>query len=252
MAQDADVDALIIVDAQEGLLIGDAAVPHADELVDRLQYLVGAARDAGSLIAYLQNDGRPGSLDEPGSAGWPIHHSLQPQPNDVVVRKTSDDGFDGTVLYQTLVTHAVRHVAIAGLLSEMCVSATARSALRQGLRVTLVTDAHATYDLDEIPSTTVSRVAEHALGDKILLVAVRAVQFGPRVADQDGGDILGRRVVPRQGRPCMSSDCEPPDPWTVGVDLSQPFGQPRSAWRRQGCGRRARSRPRPSRACWTP
>lgn len=40
---------------------------------------------------------------------------------------------------------------MAGLLSEMCVSATVRSALARGLQVVLVHDAHATYDLEEIP-----------------------------------------------------------------------------------------------------
>jgi len=63
-------------------------------------------------------------------------------------------------------------------MSEMCVSATARSALHRGLAVILPHDAHATYDIPAlsgiapaIPAATVSRVAEWALGDQLELPA---------------------------------------------------------------------------------
>jgi nicotinamidase-related amidase len=59
----------------------------------------------------------------------------------------------------------------------MCVSATIRGALARKLEVVLVSDAHGTYDVDDIPSTVVSRVAEHALGDEIELAATATVTF---------------------------------------------------------------------------
>ena len=73
----------------------------------------------------------------------------------------------------------MRRVALCGVLSEMCVSATARGALARGLGVVLPHDGHGTYDLDDIPATVVARVAEHALGDQPELVASTAdVRFG--------------------------------------------------------------------------
>jgi streptothricin hydrolase len=71
----------------------------------------------------------------------------------------------------------VRRFAVAGLLSEMCVSATIRSAFARGFEVVLIRGAHATYDLDEIPAEVVSRVAEHALGDRLELLDVLRVAF---------------------------------------------------------------------------
>jgi nicotinamidase-related amidase len=59
----------------------------------------------------------------------------------------------------------------------MCVSATVRSALKRGIEVVLVHDAHGTYNLDDIPSSIVSRVAEHALGDEIELAQAAEVAF---------------------------------------------------------------------------
>ena len=171
------VSALLIIDAQHGFLDGEAAIPNAGVVVDRIAALLASARSAGTLIVHLQNDGAPGMIDEPGTTGWFIHPRLTPELNEMVLRKISDDGFEGTEL-ETILTHKhVARIAVAGLLSEMCVSATVRSALKRGIDVVLVHDAHGTYSLDDIPSSIVSRVAEHALGDEIELALVAEVAF---------------------------------------------------------------------------
>lgn len=172
------VTALLLIDAQQGLLDGEAAIPDAAGVIDQLVRLLAAARSAGTLIIHLQNDGVSGCLDEPGTPGWLIHEQVAPEPGEVVLRKTRDDGFDGTALEDVLAHNGVTRIAVAGLLSEMCVSATVRGALGRGHQVVLVHDAHATYDLDDIPSSIVSRVAEHALGDEVELADVVSVAFG--------------------------------------------------------------------------
>jgi nicotinamidase-related amidase len=171
------VKALLIVDAQASLLDGESAVPSAKVVAARLGELLTAARAAGSLVVHLQNDGAPGSTDEPGTRGWAIHASAAPRPGEPVLRKTRDDGFDGTGLEDVFAGAGVRRMAVAGVQSEMCVSATIRGALARGFDVLLVSDAHATYDVDDIPSAIVSRVAEHALGDEVELVPTAAVTF---------------------------------------------------------------------------
>lgn len=171
------VRALVIVDAQQGLLDGEAAIPNAGALLERLATLLAAARSAGAFVVHLQNDGALGTIDEPETAGWFIHPRLAPQPDEVVLRKTRDDGFDGTELEAVLAGQKVTRIAVAGLLSEMCVSATVRGALARGLQVVLVRDAHGTYDLEDIPASIVSRVAEHALGDEVELVHAASLTF---------------------------------------------------------------------------
>jgi nicotinamidase-related amidase len=170
--------ALLMIDAQQGLLDGEAAIPDAAAVINRLVKVLAAARSAGTLIVHLQNDGAPGTLDEPGTPGWHIHPKVAPAPGEVVLRKTRDDGFDGTELEDLFARKHVTRIAVAGLLSEMCVSATVRGALARGFHVVLIHDAHATYNLDDIPSSVVSRVAEHALGDEIELVDAVSVRFG--------------------------------------------------------------------------
>ena len=171
------VSALVIIDAQQGFLDGETAIPNARVVVDRIAALLAAARSAGVLIVHLQNNGAPGTIDEPETNGWFIHPRLTPEPDELVLHKTSDDGFEGTELEIILAHKQVTRIAVAGLLSEMCVSATVRSALKKGIEVVLVHDAHGTYNLDDIPSSVVSRVAEHALGDEIELAHAAEVAF---------------------------------------------------------------------------
>jgi nicotinamidase-related amidase len=170
-------EALIIVDAQRGFLEGPKAIPDAVRLVDRLSRLLGSARQAGALVVHLQNDGAPGAVDEPGAPGWELCLATTESGDEVVIRKSTDDGFPGTGLGDLVDRRGVRRVVVGGLLSEMCVSATARTALAHGLTVVIPRDAHGTYDLGDISAAVVARVAEHALGDQPELVDSVDVSF---------------------------------------------------------------------------
>ncbi|MEV6752504.1 isochorismatase family protein [Streptomyces sp. NPDC051214] len=172
------VQALIVVDMQTAFVTGDTAVPEAARVLDRTTDLITRARAAGALVVQLQNDGEPGTDDEPGTPGWEIYLPVDTDRGEVVVRKTVDDGFEGTELRELLTESGVSDLAICGVMSEMCVSATARTALELDFRVVIAHDAHATQDIpaaegisDLIPAATVSRVAEWALGDEVEIVA---------------------------------------------------------------------------------
>jgi nicotinamidase-related amidase len=169
------VQALIVVDVQAGLVTGDGAVPGAAALLTVVGDLLARARRAGSLVVHLQNDGAPGTVDEPGQPGWALH--LRPAAGEPVVRKARDDGFRDTALAQILAAHQVTRLAVAGVLSEMCVRATAGTALALGFGVVLPHDAHATYGIPAVPgfgpavlAAAVSRAAEWSLGDEAELI----------------------------------------------------------------------------------
>jgi streptothricin hydrolase len=178
------VHALIVVDVQRAFVTGDHAVPAAASLLEQVTSLLAKARAAGALIVYLQNDGPAGAVDEAGTPGWQLSPPVQDSADEVVIRKRTDDGFHQTGLGELLVARGVHRVAICGAMSEMCVSATARTALARGLEVVLPHDAHATYDIPAapgisamVPAAVVSRVAEWALGDQVEVVA-RAAEVG--------------------------------------------------------------------------
>jgi nicotinamidase-related amidase len=102
---------------------------------------------------------------------------FSPRSHETVVRKARDDGFDGTDLDGILTALGVRNIAICGVLSEMCVAATAREAMRLGYGVLLPHDAHATYDVpagpgsESVPAAMAARAAEWSLGDEIRICA---------------------------------------------------------------------------------
>ncbi|MFF9511891.1 cysteine hydrolase family protein [Streptomyces sp. NPDC014724] len=181
------VEALLVVDVQSAAVSGDRAVPETDRLVDRTADLIARARRGGALVVHVQNDGAPGAGDEPHTSGWELHHQVEAGPAEFVVRKTQDDGFRETPLGGLLNDSGVRALAICGVMSEMCVQATARTALALGYRVVMPHDAHATHDIpaapgisDVVPAAAVSRVAEWALGSELEVVAHAAdVAFAP-------------------------------------------------------------------------
>jgi len=200
------VEALLVVDVQQDAVLGDRAVPDAARLVDRTADLIARARLAGALVVHIQNDGRPGAGDEPGTPGWRLHHAVEAGPVEVVVRKTVDDSFERTSLHGQLTDAGVRSLAVCGVMSEMCVRATARTALELGYRVVMPHDAHATHDIpaapgisDGVPAASVSRVAEWSLGSDLEVVARAAdVTFAPPPARPGQKAPRGARETLRQ------------------------------------------------------
>lgn len=166
-------EALIVVDMQTAFVSGADAVPGADQLLERVGELLDRAREADAVVVHLQNDGPPGADDEPGTPGWELYFPVKPGLREHVVRKPRDDGFDGTPLGEILVSAGVRSLTICGVMSEMCVAATAKTALARGYHVLLPHDAHGTYNIppvpgvsEEIPAHIASRVAAWSLGDQ--------------------------------------------------------------------------------------
>jgi len=124
---DVGPQALVLVDLQCALLEGEEAVPDARSLRKAVETQLEKARTAGCLVIHLQNDGAVGAPDEAGTVGWQL--ALPVEPNEPVLRKEEDDGFDGTALEQLLLDAGAEHVSVGGVNSEMRVAASARGAL---------------------------------------------------------------------------------------------------------------------------
>ncbi|MDH4986566.1 isochorismatase family protein [Aminobacter anthyllidis] len=181
-------DALVVVDVQRAFVSGAEAVPDHLGLQAAVALLLERARAAGVPVVLIQNDGMPGAVDEPHMPGWELH--FPPLAGEHVVRKTEDDGFDGTGLNELLTASGVRTMAICGMLSEMCLAATARTAMAIGYGVILPHDGHATYDVppgpggsEGVPAHLAARAAEWSLGDEVVIVPKASdVSFARRQA----------------------------------------------------------------------
>ncbi|WP_439501237.1 isochorismatase family protein [Aminobacter ciceronei] len=168
--------ALIVVDVQSAFVSGTDAVPGHKRLLSAVATLLENARASGVAVIFIQNDGPAGAVDEPHTPGWQLHFT--PWPGEHVVRKELDDAFDGTSLNDLLSVSGIETIAFCGMLSEMCLAATARTAMALGYGVILPHDGHATYDVppgpggsEGVPAHLAARAAEWSLGDEVTIVA---------------------------------------------------------------------------------
>ncbi|MHA1967760.1 MAG: cysteine hydrolase family protein [Candidatus Hodarchaeales archaeon] len=138
--------ALLIIDMQLGNFIGDDPIYKGEELLVKTADLISKFQSAAFPIIYIQNMGKVGDPDEPGSPGWHIHSQLVPPEKNLIVQKNTPDSFFNTNLAELLYSFHITHLYILGLQTEYCVDTTVRRAFSLGFKVTLVRDAHSTWD----------------------------------------------------------------------------------------------------------
>jgi len=150
----AELAGLVLVHCQVGFLEGSGGaepVHDAGPILERLVGLLERARAAGAPVVFLEE------VSEPETDG-PIHPALAPGPGEVVVPTQGPDVFGAPHLEGVLEALGVRHMVVAGFQTEVCMDGLVTGALEQGLAVTVVGDAHSTWDA-ESPASEV--VAEH-------------------------------------------------------------------------------------------
>ncbi len=135
--------ALLVIDVQNAV-VADAW--DAAGVVSRIATVIGAARQSGTPVVYIQHD-TPGEEELAiGSDAWRFHPDVTPGDGEPVVAKQHGDAFVETALEETLADLGAGHLILVGAESDACVRSTSYGALRAGYDVTLVNDAHTTSD----------------------------------------------------------------------------------------------------------
>ena len=89
-------------------------------------------------------------LFEAGAWGGEWHPDLTPQPGDEVAKEHwLSAAFPNTDVDYLLRQHGIDHVVVVGLASNTCVESTARYAVEMGYHTTLLSDAVATFSMEE-------------------------------------------------------------------------------------------------------
>lgn len=159
--------ALLLIDFQQGF--------------DRQEYFGGnrnnprAEENARILLDYFRQHSLPvihtrhNSVFEnsPLRAGQPGNDFIEmlvPLPSEPVIDKSVNSAFIGTNLDEMLKKRGIRKLFIGGLVTNHCVSTTARMAANMGYEIVVIADATATFDQigftgEKFPSELVHQVS---------------------------------------------------------------------------------------------
>jgi nicotinamidase-related amidase len=138
--------ALVVIDVQKGMFSMPEYQPHeAEAVVDRIAGLIAKARAAGTPVYFVQHAEKDGFL-APGKPGFPFHDKLAPRDGDSVTVKDKSSAFHGTDFDAKLKKAGIDQLIVTGMQSEYCVDSAVRGAYERGYQVTLVSDAHSTFD----------------------------------------------------------------------------------------------------------
>jgi nicotinamidase-related amidase len=177
--------ALVIIDAQNEYVDGKLPLPGVGPALEKIAGLLKRARAVGAPVIHIAHRGKPGGAFDPDGPGGQIADMAAPEAGEPVIGKTLPNSFAGTQLHQTLEDLGAKQLILAGFMTHMCVSSTARAALDLGYATTLVSDAAATRDLPDPSGGVVTADALHAaslaaLADRFAVVA-RADQIPDEV-----------------------------------------------------------------------
>ena len=139
---------MIVIDLQTGMFDGVAEPPihGAAALVERVRAVLDWARRTGRKVAFIRHDGPKGDPLAPGAAGWPVWPALGQADDEPTFAKRVGDAFSQPALVDWLANQGAVEVVLLGAQTNECVASTVRGALERGLQVTVVADAHSTWD----------------------------------------------------------------------------------------------------------
>ncbi|TFB92019.1 cysteine hydrolase [Cryobacterium sp. MDB2-10] len=163
---------IVVIDIQNDYFPGGAyPLTGSESAAVIARGVLDTARAIGTPIIHFQH-----LATEPdatffvlGTAGAEIYPLVAPVATEHHLTKGSPNAFIGTGLEQLLRDEDIEHLVIMGMMSSMCIDATARAALDLGFLVTVVHDACAAPDFEfegtEVPGAFVQAAFMAALRD---------------------------------------------------------------------------------------
>jgi len=171
-----DRSVLVLIDAQRDYLDGVLPLVGIEPAIEEAAKLLALARRAGVPVVHIVHHGKPGgALFDPTGPGSQIVPAVAPVDGEFIVAKGLPNSFAGTELHERLQQIGRPELILAGFMTHMCVSATARAALDLGYRNTVVAKAAATRDLPDgaggvVPAAELHRANLAALADRFSIV----------------------------------------------------------------------------------
>ncbi|MFE9630890.1 isochorismatase family protein [Streptomyces sp. NPDC006463] len=138
---------LILVDYQNTYTRGVMELTGWRPALDSAAALLARAREAGTKVIHVVNDGGAGTPYDIRSEIGRIHSDVAPVEGEPVVVKAVPNAFVDTDLGEHVDAAGNENVIVAGFMTNMCVTFTVEGAFLRGNRPTVVADACATRPL---------------------------------------------------------------------------------------------------------
>jgi nicotinamidase-related amidase len=167
---------LVMIDLQNEYLSGPLALPDAQAAAANAAQLLARARQQGAAIFHIAHRGKAGGMFDRAAERGAIIASVAPQAAEPIIEKELPNAFAGTDLQAQLAATGRKNIVLAGFMTHMCVSSTARAALDLGFRTTVDAESCATRDLPDgrggiIAARTIHDIALAELSDRFALIA---------------------------------------------------------------------------------
>jgi len=145
--------ALLIIDVQNAMFEDSDPVYRGQELLANLQTLLSKARAKDVPVIFVQHNDDKGLRR--GTLDWEVHSAIEPKKEDIRIYKETPDSFYKTNLEEVLKQRNIKKLCISGIQSEVCVDTTTRRAFSLGYGITLMTDAHSTWDRGDLTAENI-------------------------------------------------------------------------------------------------
>ncbi|MGL4610712.1 MAG: cysteine hydrolase family protein [Trueperaceae bacterium] len=142
---------LIIIDVQQAIDHHSWGRRNNSDAEQQMARLLERWRDLKLPIVHVQHiSTEPNSTYRPNQPGCEFKKEVKPLLEEKVVQKSVNCAFIGTDLEEYLRTNGYEHLVITGVITNNSVEATARVAGNLGFNTTLVSDATATFDKQDL------------------------------------------------------------------------------------------------------
>jgi nicotinamidase-related amidase len=165
--------ALVIIDTQRAFFEAPTPLYEPERLIETISGLIARARQAGIPVIYVQHNAT-------GHLGWmnktplkDIHPQIAPLESDLVIQKWEPDIFARPALQRELEDRGIRSLILAGCQTEHCINNSCRSGAALGYDITLVRDAHSTFDTE---TQTAQEIIEQVSDELSTIVTVKPAQ----------------------------------------------------------------------------
>ena len=138
---------LLLIDVQKGFDDPSWGIRNNMDAESKIELLLSAWRKHELPVIHVRHGStEPNSVLRPEHPGYEFKSETQPLATEKQFSKSVNSAFIGTGLEQYLNERGYSALVIVGLTTDHCVSTTTRMAANLGFKVTLVSDATATFD----------------------------------------------------------------------------------------------------------